>query len=120
MNHMRDISSGVLFYQLLSCILFLALSFLFLDNAKSIDSALALNLLCVAMYVVVCYIYCDLSEQITTKSLEINVIVYESLWYETTPKQREAMVLMILRAQKDFRLKGFGLVNCDLSKFLMV
>lgn len=117
---MRDIISGVLFYQLLSCISFLALSFLFVDHAERIDTALVVTLLCVTMYLVICYAYCDVSEQITAKSLEIRSIVYASLWYEAPPKQREAMALMILRSQKDFRLKGFGLINCDLSNFLMV
>lgn len=112
--------SGVLFYQLLSCILFLALSFLFVDKAERFDTALVLNLQCLVMYMLVCYLYCDLSEQITGHSIEIGDIVYASLWYESTPRHREALALIILRSQKEFRLKGFGLVNCSLPRFLMV
>lgn len=120
MNNIRDIMSGVLFFQLLSCILFLALSFLFVDKAEQFDAALVLNFQCLIMYMTVCYMYCDLSEQITEQSFEISTIVYASLWYESTPKQREALVLIMLRSQKEFRLKGFGLVNCSLPRFLMV
>lgn len=120
MNNIRDMMSGVLFYQLLSCIMFLALSFLFVDNAERIDTALILNFQCLVMYMIVCYLYCDLSEKITENSFEISKIAYESIWYEFTPKHRKALVLIIMRSQKDFRLNGFGLVNCSLPRFLMV
>lgn len=91
-----------------------------MDNAERIDTALILNFQCLIMYMTVCYLYCDLSEKITANSFEINMIVYKSLWYESTPKHRRALVLTIMRSQKDFRLKGYGLVNCSLPRFLMV
>lgn len=120
LNNISDIMSGVLFYQLLSCISFLALSFLFVDQAERIDALLILTLQCCAMYVIVCYVYCDLSETMTEKAFEISMITYESLWYVSTPRQREALTLVIVRAQKEFRLKGFGLITCSLPQFLMV
>lgn len=112
--------SGVLFNVLLSCALLLALLLFALNQSTEFDVPLATVLNCLVIYLITCYIYCRYSENLTTNSFEIGENVYDALWYEMSMKYQKAMLLMIGRAQKEFRLTGLGMVNCSLGVFLAV
>lgn len=52
--------------------------------------------------------------------MEFAGIVYNSLWYEMPLKEQKAIMLMMQRSQKEFRLTGLELVDCSLATFLEV
>lgn len=66
------------------------------------------------------FVYFYLSEWITSDLLEIGDYFYNSAWYRLPAKQQKLLVLPIRRAQREFRLKGFGLFDCSLEVFGMV
>lgn len=120
MENIRSLSSGIVFNVLLCCVFFLVLIFLSLDQFTTMDFNFLVILDGLFIYLFICYVYCYFSENITTKSFEIGDIVYNSLWYEMSTKEKKAIVLMIQRSQKEFRLTGLGLVDCSLGQFLSV
>lgn len=66
------------------------------------------------------FIYCYVSECITTDLMEIGDAFYNTPWYRLPVKQQKLMVLPILRAQREFRLSGLGLIDCSLATFVSV
>lgn len=100
--------------------MFLVPMLVFLSHSFVIDSNLIVILDCLLLYSILCYIYCYFSENMTATSFEIGDVVYNSLWYEMLMKQQKAMILMIERSQKEFRLTGLELVECSLPTFLSV
>lgn len=120
MENIRNLMSGIIFNMLTSCIMFLVPMLVSLTHSFVIDSNLVVILDCLLVYLVLCFIYCYFSENMTTTSFEIGDVVYNSLWYEMSMKQQKAMILMIARSQKEFRLTGLELVECSLPTFLLV
>lgn len=122
MENIQNLMSGIIFNILLSCVLFLILVLLSVDqsNVTAIDFNLLLNLDCLLTYLIICYIYCHFSENMTTKSFEIGDIVYNSFWYKMSIKEQKIIILMIQQSQKEFRLSGLGLIDCSLATFLTV
>lgn len=120
MENIQGLMSGIIFIVLLSCVLFLVLMLLKMDQFTTItyDSISIFDAL--LTYSIICYVYCRFSENITSKSLEIGDIVYNSLWYKMPLKEQKLIILMIQRSQKEFRLSGLGLVDCSLATFLAV
>lgn len=111
--------SGIIFSVSISCLLIIALT-LFSFGVVVNDLDLILILDGLIIYLIICYVYCYYSENITTTSLKIGDVVYDSLWYEMPIKEQRAIILMIQRSQKEFRLSGLGLVDCSLATFLSV
>lgn len=121
MENIRDLMSGLLFTVLFSCILMLALNFFSLDQTVVINFALLYNLQCLTIFLVTSYIYSRFSENITANSFKIADNTYNnSLWYAMAVKQQKALILLIARSQKEFRLTGLGMVNCSLATFSTV
>lgn len=54
-------------------------------------------------------------------SYEISQIIYSDLqWFNLPILQQKRLVLIIGRAQKTFRLNGFGIFDCSLEMFWKV
>lgn len=65
-------------------------------------------------------IYCFFATM-TTGSIEMNSQrVYESLWYKMPLKNRNDLRFLILFAQKEREVTGFGFIVCSLKTFLGV
>lgn len=120
MENICDLLSGVIFIKLLTCVLLLVLALLSLDQFTVVDFNLLYTWYFLLNCLFLCYVYCHCSESITAKSFEISYVVYSSLWYEMSVEQQKAIILIIQRSQKKFRLTGLGLVDCSLATFSSV
>lgn len=120
MQNIGNLTSSLLFNQLLTCVVFLALNLFSLDLSVKLNMSLILNMNCLIQYVVICFIYCYFSEKVTQISLEIGVTIYDSTWYALPIKLQKLTILMISNSQREFRFKGFGMIDCSLAMFLSV
>lgn len=110
----------ILFQIILTCTIVIALSLfvLELNDFLSIETLIALiNLICVLMPMV---IYCYLSEWVTSDLMEIGEIFYNSNWHRLPNKEQRLVALSIGQAQRVFRLRGLGLIDCSLAVFSSV
>lgn len=122
MKNIENSMSGVLFNQLLICILFIALLLFSIDEmGQRDDSTVPLNWTCLIAYLAICFVYCRFSEDIKQKSFGIGDAAYNSLfWYEIPIMEQNAIFLIIKQSRKSFRLTGLGMVDCSLATFLTV
>lgn len=124
-NNIDELMSGILFNQLFSCILFLALMLFSMDQSETFDSSLLsthwMSLQSLISFLIIGYVYCRLSENITTKSFEIGDTVYSnSFWYEMSINERKSIIPIIRQSQREFRLKGLGIIDGSLATYLTV
>lgn len=119
MENIRDFMSGILFSVLLSCVFLLTLVLFSLDQSTENDIIL-LNCMSLFHFNTICYIYCYFSETITANSFKIGDYAYDLLWYKMWLKQQKAIMMIIGRSQKRFRLTGLGLIDCSMETFLTV
>lgn len=112
--------SPPIFYQLLLCAVIMAV-FLFAIQVNEFFS-LASLVSFQGMFSVVgpTYIYCNLSENVTAKLYEIGDVFYNFAWYRLPVKRQKLFIPPIQRSQSEFRLMGFGLVDCSLTVFSAV
>lgn len=111
--------SGVLFYQLLMCTAIIAFDLFGLEETGA-SSGAEITFYTMASGLVQSYLYCKLSENITTDLSDLGDTFYDTLWY-LWPTDKQYLVMMpIERAQKEFRLKGFEFVECSLRIFSTV
>lgn len=121
MKNIGELMSGILFNQLFSCILFLALMLFSMDQSKTFDTSMILGLQSLVTYLMIGYLYCRLSENMTEKCFEIGDVVYNNLfWYKMSVNERKCIMFIIRQSQKEFRLKGLGMINCSLATYLTV
>lgn len=66
------------------------------------------------------FIYCHLSEGMTTKINDIDLIFYNVAWYELAISRQKSFIFIIRRTQNEFQLTGLGLVDCSLRVFTAV
>lgn len=119
MENIRDLMSGILFIVLLSCVSYLTFIFFAVDQSN-INFDLFVNLSALATVLSISYIYCHFSENMTTNSIKVGEKAYNLLWYKMTMKQQMAVMLIIGRSQREFRLDGLGFIDCSLATFLAV
>lgn len=112
---------GVLFYQLLICVLNIAfglfslvqtLDELSLDTYHSITALF--NMLASTFF------YCYYADRATWDLLEIGDIFYNSLWYKLPIQEQKLLIIPIQRSQMLFVLKGFEFFDCSLQLFAAV
>lgn len=122
MENIDVLMNEILFFVLLCCVcvLMIALVMFSLDQNFVINSDTILDVQCLTTITVYAYIYSYFSENITMKSSEIGDIAYDSLWYEMPMNQQKALILIIGRSQRKFRLRGLGMVDCSLFTFSAV
>lgn len=124
LQNIKQIMSGPLFFELLCVIVITVCELLSLDYAiteHQFDSMLILIVCCLLIHMSMLSLLSHHSENLTTKSYDIANITYLDLqWYNLTVSQQKLLVLPIIRAQKTFRLEGFGILDCSLEMFLKV
>lgn len=113
-----------MFYVSSTCILDIAFELLALDRAvqdNQIDLALLINASALMIHMVLLFILCFFSEKFTYRSYDVTDLIYgDLLWYKLPNKQQKLLILAICRAQKYFRLNGYGVFDCSLELFSKV
>lgn len=66
------------------------------------------------------FVYCYLSENITSGLFTVGQSFYGCEWYRLPIDQQKLFNLPLARAQVEFRLKGLDIVDCSLGVFLSV
>lgn len=112
--------TGALFFQLLSSVAIIAFILYTFNELNELDSHFLVDMNVFAINLVYCYVYCYYSERVTERSFGIADIAYDTLWYKLPPKEQQLFVLIIVRAHKEFRMSGFGLIDCSLAQFIAV
>lgn len=116
--------SGPLFYTLSSCIAYISFESFALDETfrrKEYDTTVTVTLTALFIEIAMVYILSHHSEKVTAWSFEIvNYVYVDLLWYNLTAAQQRCLVLSICRAQKGFRLVGYGIFYCSMETFLKV
>lgn len=64
-----------------------------------------------------CFSFCYLGDQMTSKALEVNESIYSCEWYTYPTKTKMLLILIMKRAQKPFVLSGYSLVDLSLKSF---
>lgn len=117
---MGRIMDAVLFYMLLACSVTVAFNLAALDRTNSFSVELMTTLYNLFCVVAMTFVYCYLSEKVTSNLSGIGDAFYEAIWYEWPIRQQRNVVMPIQRAKKLFRLKSMGLIDCSLSVFSSV
>lgn len=119
----RDIMQSILFYQLALCVLFSAFSLFAFDQSFSshginYNTVLSLTILLCALNPT--FFYCYFADGLTADLLEVGDIFFESMWYELPKQEQKLLISPIQCAQRIFRMKGYGIVDCSLEMFTKV
>lgn len=117
---MNRIMDEVLFNMLLACSVVVAFNLAGLDATNSFSVELLTTLYNLFCVLAMTFVYCFLSEEVTSKLSSIGHAFYASIWYEWPVQQQRLVILPILRATKSFRLNSLGLIDCSLSVFSSV
>lgn len=112
--------SGVLFFQLVLCALATAFGLFVINLHGLLSYTTAVAVIAISTVFLPTFIYCDLSERITTDLHEMGCAFYSLAWYELPFKQQKIILLSIQYAQYGVRLTGFGIISCSLATFLSV
>lgn len=112
--------SEVLFYQILFSAIELA-SFMFaVDESKGMSPSNNTAALSVLTVLLPTFLFCKLSENVSVRLLLIDDAFYGCSWYYLNASQQKLILMATQRAQKEFRMRGLGIVNCSLEMFLTV
>lgn len=116
--------TGPLFFDLSSCIIATVFELLSIDNDiqnQRYDSNTFTNVSTLGLHNTMLFILCHFSEKFTDRSYDVGDVIYSDLlWYKLSIRQQKLLILPIRRAQKLFRLRGYGIFDCSLELFLKV
>lgn len=115
-----EVMSPILFYQLLCCAVDIAVVLVAVDMHQLLRLGTLVSIEGVSCMLFQTFFFCKLSESITSKLYSIGDIFYEANWYTLPVRQQKWLILPIQRSQREFRLKGFGIIDCSLWIFLSV
>lgn len=117
----REIMKGILFYQMINCVINVAFDLFSLDqtlNERSTDTVHCIATL--FSILLLAFIFCYYADRVTSDLLGIGDSFYNSLWYKSPFREQKLLILLIRRAQKEFRLTGFEIFDCSIEMFVMV
>lgn len=112
--------SMVLFITILTCATNIAFDLYVIDLHDSFNFNLAIAVANMCIITGITFVYCFLSERITTELLAIAEVFYYSAWYQLPVKQQRIVMLPIARSQREFRLTCLGFIDCSLPVFSSV
>lgn len=110
----------IIFVHLLCCASIIGFNFLLLECSENIDLQVLSSLYVMLSDIAVNFIFCLLSEQITSALLRVGDIVYNSMWYRLPTRQQVLITLSLQRSQQIFRLRALGIISCSLDTFSRV
>lgn len=119
-KNISKIMSEVLFYQLFMCAATSAFNIFALEANEIVGVQAATNLYLLSTVLAATFIYCYLSERLTTNLLDIGENFYKSNWYLLPTELKFLLIYPIQSTQREFRLKCIGLFDCSLSVFGVV
>lgn len=116
--------TGPLFFDLSSCIIATVFELLSIDKDiqnKRFDSNTFTNVSTLVLHNSMVFFFSHFSEKFTDRSYDVGDVIYSDLlWYKLSIRQQKLLILPIQRAQKLFRLRGYGIFDCSLELFLKV
>lgn len=121
MDNIQTISAGSFFFQLFICAIFIAIILTSIDqNLQHINYDVVINFFCLFLQILLNFVTCKYAQSVTSRSLEVVQIVYDSLWYRLPCNQQKMIAFIIKRAQKPFYFRGYRIFTCSLDTFLTV
>lgn len=121
MDNIQTISAGSFFFQLVICAIFIATILSSIDqNLQHINYDVVINLFCLSLQVLLNFATCKSAQSVTSRSMEVAEMVYDSLWYRLPCSQQKIIAFIIERAQKPFYFRGYRIFTCSLNTFLTV
>lgn len=66
------------------------------------------------------YIYCYSGQTVTSNSIEMLDVAYNSLFYMYPKKLQYYLILIMARSQSPFYIRGYKMMNCTLENFSKV
>lgn len=112
--------SATLFYQLLICASIIGFNLFALESYDLISFESLASFYVVATYATLTYLYCYLSDTLTTNFYNVGDTFFGCWWYAMPVRHQKLFILPIQRSQRRFHLNGLGLVDCSLKNFLSV
>lgn len=119
-NRTSRIMSAFLFYQLLFSAMSTGLFLVAIDFDHLLTVATICSIEGVLCLLASTFIFCSMSEHLTSTLLSIGDIFYERAWYRMSVKHQQIIILAIHRSQMKFRLMGLGMIECSLSVYTSV
>lgn len=110
----------IVFTMTIICTLVVAMNLFAIELIDAVTTETMNAVLNTFFVLLLVFMYCSLSEYMTSDLSEIGDIFYNSVWYRLPVKEQCLMLQPIERAQSVFRLKGLGLFDCSLDVFTTV
>lgn len=121
---MRDIVNEVIFFRLLACSAIVALNLFAMESNEALSMETIVAMYDLATALAMTFIHCYYAENITEALLGVGDVFYHSAWCKSglAMRRREALLILfpIQRAQQEFRLISFDMIDCSLAVFLKV
>lgn len=117
---LEHLMSVGLFFQLLVCATSLAVYMVGIETNGVRSMNTCISIIGVLITMSSTYVYCLISENVTTDLEMVGDSFYESSWYRLPVQQQRLFGLPIQRSQKEFRMTGLGFVECSLRVYSSV
>lgn len=115
------------FFELSTCIICTVLELLTIDqkiqNERFVvfDVTIITSITLLGVHLSIVFILCFYGEELSAQSFQVTNIIYSNLlWYKLPVQKQRFLDIPIRRAQKIFRLKGYGIFDCSMELFLKV
>lgn len=92
----------------------------FLQATDDLYFMILYNMLCVSSSLTWPFGLCNAATKMTTSCAEMAETIYNTEWYNFPNELQKYLPLVMARSQQELEFKGFGVVMCDLNKFLRV
>lgn len=115
-----EIMSSALFHQLMFCAITTAILVVAIDMNNLFTLTTVISIEGVLCTITPTFVFCNLSESITSELLAIGDTFYECGWYRLPVDQQKRILLPLRRSQKELRMTGLGMMDCSLQVFIKV
>lgn len=119
-DRIAELMSDIIFIMLFSCVIYFSICLFSLDQVDEIDSTFRIRITAPLPILFVTCLYCYFSEMITEKSAAVAQTTFDSMWYKLAMNQQKAIIPILVRSQREFRLQGLGIIDCSFPIYLAV
>lgn len=127
LQNIHHIMTAPVFFELSTCIICTVLELLTVDQSIHderfvlFDVTIITSITILGLHLSIVFILCLYGEALSAQSLQVTNIIYSNLlWYKLPVQQQQILNMPIRRAQKIFRLKGYGIFDCSMELYLKV
>lgn len=115
-NNIQKFIALPIFFELTACVALIGFGLFGLKQTKdsvlkSTDFYFHFQILLVDILIL--FVYCFFGEHLTHDTMKILTIVDRSAWYRIPLNQQRSLAMLMQRAQRIFRLKSFGGLECS-------